>query len=95
MLTKKTALFHKCLFKSSIVIEADNPNNAVFLFNMAFRCIISVFILFLSSVIFSIAPHIDYIVHEIAFLLGAIFMLVYSKLVIFRKHYLYNTMASY
>ena len=27
MLTKKTTLFHECLFKPSIVIEADNPNN--------------------------------------------------------------------
>ena len=76
-------------------LDKHSWNNAVFLVNIAFLCIISVFVLFLSSVIFSIAPHIDYIVHEIAFLLGTIFMLVYSKLVIFRKRYLYNAMASH
>ena len=75
---------------ASIIIHGLNKHswkNQVFLTNTAFFFIITAGILFANAVLFSIAPHVDYAAHEIAFLFGAIFMIVYAKLVVFSKRY--------
>ena len=94
-----TYVFLGLLFglSTSLLVRDLNKHswkNKVFLTNLVFFCGIILAILFSPAALFSIAPHVDYTVHEVGFLLGTIFMIVYARLVLFGRESLYTHTAS-
>jgi membrane associated rhomboid family serine protease len=85
-----TYVFLGVLFGLSASVIVRNINersrkDLVVLTNLVVFCGIATGALLYPSTLFSIAPHVDYRVHEFGFLIGTIAMLVYAKLAIFGK----------
>ena len=91
-----TYAFLGLLFGLSASVLAQNFkehswNDLVTVINAVVFGGILVCVIFFSSTLFSVAPHVGYIVHEIGFLIGTIAMFVYAKIVIFGKRSSYPT----
>lgn len=94
-----TYVFLGLLFGLSASILVENLNkhtwkNSVFLTNLVFLCGVVAGILVAPAALFSIAPHVDYSVHEVSFLLGTVFMILYAKLIVFGKRSLHASKTS-